>query len=198
MHKKITTACSIIGLLGFSNVLFAGSMGSLTMMPAMGTFMGLGGNYNSVKLDQYLNPLIGTSNVYSGTTLYAYGTAQGPANPLHLTQSTFAPEAQIGYFDHFSAVSDLLWGVKFQYQYLALTATDSNLVAPQFGSQTLTSSASSGLTFTGRATIGSTQTSINHELDLLPFIGKSFRRSYTYLGVGPSLFETGSNIYNVT
>jgi hypothetical protein len=70
---------------------------------------------------------VGISNVYNGTTLVAYGHAEGPANPFHDTQSTLAPEAQVGYFGRF-ADSSWLWGVKFQYKYLGITSTDRDLL----------------------------------------------------------------------
>jgi hypothetical protein len=165
-------------------------------VPKSGIFIGFGGSYNSVKLDQNVN-LIGTSNVYSGNTLVAYGQAQGPANPFHDTQSTFAPQGQIGYFRNFTD-SNWLWGVKLLYQYLNVTATDQDIVAPQVGILTLTGSAPVDTTFTGHAIIQSAQTRVTHELLLIPFIGCTIKNSYLYLGIGPSLFDTQSKFYNVT
>ncbi|QIN31737.1 hypothetical protein [Legionella longbeachae] len=181
----------------YSNLIFAGTVGSISqseMLPSF-LFIGLGGSYNSVKLDQYLDPLIGTTDIYSGTTLVASGSANGPATPFHDTQTTFAPEAQIGYARFFSN-TDWLWGTKFSYRYLSITATDANIVAPQVDS--VTSVDGTTIDFTGRATIDSVQTQVNHELDLIPFIGHSFKKSYAYLGIGPSLFGTRTNIYNIT
>jgi hypothetical protein len=180
-----------------SNILLAGDMGSNSAISKAAIFIGLGGSYNSVKLDQYLNPLIGTSNVYNTSgVLLSYGTAAGPANPFHNTQSTFAPEVQAGYFKYFSNHSTLLWGVKFQYQYPGITLTDNDIVAPQFG--TLTSTGGSITAFTGRALIGSAQATINHELLLIPFVGKSFQKTTAYLGVGPALFGTKTSLDNIT
>ncbi len=184
-------------LLLCSGLTFAGSMGPVSQPndPASAFFVGIGGSYNSVKLDQYLDPLIGTTDIYNGATLVATGTADGPALPFHNTQSTFAPEVQLGYFSHFSA-QEWLWGAKFSYKYVSLTATDSDIVSPQFG--TLTAVTGEGIGFTGRATIAAVQTQVRHELDLIPFIGHSFKNSHFYLGIGPSIFDTQTNIDNVT
>jgi opacity protein-like surface antigen len=40
------------------------------------------------------------------------------------------------------------------------------------------------------------QTSVNHEFDMLAFIGHSFGNSNVYLGAGPAVFGTESRIYN--
>ncbi|MFI4919097.1 MAG: hypothetical protein ACHP65_06040 [Legionellales bacterium] len=191
----IKTKLHALPLLLCSGLTFAGAMGPVSEGPSSGVFVGLGGSYNSVKLDQYLDPLIGTTNIYNGATLVASGTANGPAIPFHMTQSTFAPEAQLGYFKHFSGM-DWLWGAKFAYKYVAITATDSDLVSPQLG--TLTPVTAQGIGFTGRATIESVQTQVSHELDLIPFIGHSFKNSHIYLGVGPSVFDTQTHLDNVT
>ena len=54
--KKIKNLTAF-GLLNISSSVFAGSMGPAVTAPETGLFVGLGGSYNSVKLDQSLNPL---------------------------------------------------------------------------------------------------------------------------------------------
>lgn len=164
--------------------------------PHPGFFVGLGGSYNSVKFDQKVFAS-GVSNVYSGSTLVASGQAGGPANPFHSTQSTFAPVAQLGYMRNLPC-SNWLWGTKFSYKYLGINFTEQNINSPQYGSFTNTSAAPVDTTFTGHVIIGSAQTAVNHELALIPFVGRSFDRSYIYLGAGPVVFGTQSNIYQVT
>jgi hypothetical protein len=194
--KQIKTLAAF-SLLNICNPVFAGSMGPTVTTPQTGLFLGLGGSYNSVKVDQYLNPLIGISNIYDGATLVASGSAGGPAVPFHNTQTTFAPEAQVGYSRYFSENDDKLWGLKLQYRYLGITSTDSDIIAPQAG--TLTTIAPATNTFTGRATIQSAQVQIEHELDLIPFIGAAFsNKGQAYIGIGPSAFATKSSIYNVS
>lgn len=185
--------------LSFSPALFAGTMNTAvtpiaSMMPDSGLFVGLGGSANSVNLSQNVN-LVGLSNVYITGILVANGEAQGPAVPFRETDTTFAPQAQLGYFHHF-ANSDYLWGVKFLYQYVNLTLTDQDVVSPQSG--VLTATPATPDTFTGHAIIQSAQASLNHEFILTPFLGRSFKQSYVYLGVGPSLFSTKSRFYDVT
>ena len=48
---------------------------------------------------------------------------------------------------------------------------------------------------TGNYTIQSAQTAVNHEVDLLAFLGQSFKKGFIYLGVGPTLFETHTTLY---
>jgi len=194
-QAKILTAC---GLLNICSAGFAGTMGPAVTTPETGLFLGLGGSYNSVKLDQYLNPVIGTSNIFNAAgTLVASGSAGGPAVPFHNTQTTFAPEAQVGYSRYFSDNPDKLWGIKLQYRYLGITSTDQDIIAPQQGSFTTISPSTTS--FTGRATIQSAQVQIEHELDLIPFIGAAFSdKTQAYIGIGPSAFATKSSFYNVS
>ncbi|NCT56318.1 MAG: hypothetical protein GW760_01195 [Legionella sp.] len=194
---KLLAMCSLVNL---CNPAFAGSMGSADDKPSTGLFLGLGGSYNSVKLDQYLNPVIGTANIYDDTgVLIASGSADGPASPFHNTQTTFAPEAQVGYSRYFSGTDDKLWGIKLQYRYLGITATQQNISIPQRGSYTTTVEAPANTTFTGRATIQSAQVQMEHELDLIPFIGAAFsHKGQAYLGIGPSVFSTKTSLYNVS
>ncbi len=190
--------CTALCLLIFPNLAFAADLG-LPAAPDMangGFFFGLGGSAGSVAFDQHLYAA-GVSNVYSGATLVAYGEAGGPADPFHDNQFTLAPQAQVGYLSHFSG-SNWLWGVKFLYQYFGTTATDQNVVSPQSGSFTNTGSAPADTSFTGNVVIRSSQTSIDHELALMPFIGHSFMNGFAYLGAGPVLFGTQSKLYGAT
>lgn len=196
-NLKILAAC---GLVNLCNPAFAGSMGPVDTKPSTGLFLGLGGSYNSVKLDQDLNPLIGTTQVFDETgALISSGSAGGPAIPFHNTQTTFAPEAQVGYSRYFSESNNKLWGIKLQYRYLGITATDQDIIAPQQGSFTQTGAAPANTAFTGRSTIQSAQVQMEHELDLIPLIGAAFsQKGQAYFGVGPSVFSTKTSLYNVS
>ena len=196
-HIKTLAAFS---LLNIGNPVFAGDMGPTVTTPAAGFFLGLGGSYNSVKLDQYLNPVIGTSNVFNAAgTLLASGSAGGPAVPFHNTQTTFAPEAQVGYSRYFSDSDEKLWGIKFQYRYLGITSSDQDMLIPQAGTFTDTDAVPANTAFTGRAAIQSAQVQIEHELDLIPFFGAAFSdKSQAYIGIGPSAFSTKTSAYNVS
>lgn len=61
-----------------------------------GIFVGLGGSFNSVKVDNEVSAL-GVSQVTSGGVLVGVGTAGGPAAPFADTTTTFAPTMQIGH-----------------------------------------------------------------------------------------------------
>ncbi|NNM58711.1 MAG: hypothetical protein HKM04_02745 [Legionellales bacterium] len=161
-----------------------------SLVPDAGLFVGLGGSYNSVYLNQSIEAS-GVSSIFIDSILAGNGEAGGTASPFKDTDSTFAPQAQIGYFRHFSD-TDYLWGFKYFYQYLGTTISNDSFSVPQSGAYTSFISAD---TFTGNVVITSAQTSINHEMALMPFIGRSFKKSYVYLGVGPALFETETNIY---
>lgn len=80
-----------------------------------GWFAGVGGSYNSVKVDSTVSG-IGRTQIYSGSTLVAIGTAGGPAAPFEDTETTFAPLVQLGYFQNVEG-SDWLWGTKLSYKY---------------------------------------------------------------------------------
>jgi hypothetical protein len=193
MIKKLSVYT--LSLLTCSNLTFAAEVHSTfaSDMSKTGLFVKLGESYNPVKFDQYLKAN-GISNVFNRSTLVAFGASGGPANPYHATQSTFSPETQMGYFKHFTK-SDKLWGVKFLSNYLGIISTDKDLDSLQMDSRTNTAATpSSKASFASNVT----QTSINHELALLAFVGHSFTKSHVYLGAGPSLFGSQSHFYDVT
>ena len=161
-------------------------------VPKSAFFMGLGGSYNSANFGTQNVFAQGDSAIFLDDVLVAVGSAGGPANPLMDTQSTLAPVAQLGYFQHF-ANSKWLWGAKFSYSYLDATSAKDNVVVPQVGSFT----SSTPDTFTGNVVIGSYRASINHQMALMPFIGHSFEKSFIYLGAGLSLSQAQTKLANV-
>ena len=171
---------------------FAGGMGA-TESDVMrdGLFLGLGVDYNSINITQK-SWGEGISNIQTSTGGNSNGIAQGTGAPFHNTNNTFSPEIQAGYFKHFTG-SQNLYGVKFSYQYLGETATNSNLYIPQLGVMTSSTGATSPLF--GYVNADSVQVTANHELTLLAFIGRSFENKYVYLGAGPSLFNLKSKNY---
>lgn len=170
---------------------FAGSMGAIKSdVMHDGIFLGLGANYNSINITQNSWGL-GISNIQT-TTSSSRGTAQGNGAPFHNTTNTFAPDFQAGYFKHIKN-SDNLYGLKFSYQYLGSTATNSNLYIPQLGESVSNNGVISSLF--GYVNGDSIQVTTNHELTLLAFMGRSFGNKYVYLGAGPSLFNLQSKNY---
>jgi hypothetical protein len=193
MLKK-SVVCAALCLLTFSTSAAAADLRPPPLAPSAPRgffFIGLGGSYNSLKSDQELYSA-GVSNVYAGDgTLVAFGQAGGPANPFSDTKSTFAPEAQAGFFSPFGN-STWLWGAKFRYKYLGTTSTSSLVDAPQTGSFTNTVAAPANTSFTGNVVIQQSQMRVDHELVFFGFLGQSFGNTSVYLGAGPALFGTKS------
>jgi hypothetical protein len=136
-----------------------------------------------------------TSQFYSGSTLAASGEAGGPPVAFHDTESNLAPEGQLGYFSRFKD-SPWLWGAKFSYSYLATDLATKGDILPQSGTFTTTGADPTTTPFTGNVVLGSSETSIDQQMALMPFIGRSFKNSTVYLGAGPALFKTQSHIHN--
>ena len=153
----------------------------------------LGGSYDAVKVDQDLGGNA-TSQVYSDSTLAAFGEA-GPAASFHDTNSTLAPEGQLGYFSRFND-SLWLWGAKFSYAYLGTDLATDRDILPRKGSFTTTGTGGPTTPFKGNVVVGSSQTSIDQQMAFMPFVGRAFKNSYVYIGGGPALFDTHSRIAN--
>lgn len=186
-----------ICLLAGATSAFAGGLGSppRSLVPQEGFFVGAGGSFNWARIDQSLKGVSGTSDVFIDSVLVASGQAGGPAADFNRDDSAFAPDVQTGYFERFAA-SPWLAGLKFTYKYLHLTSDDRNIVIPHAGSFTTKVGTPTTVPFTGDVPIKNSQIRIDHELLLLPFIGRSFGNSFVYLGGGPALFGTHSKIVN--
>ncbi len=170
----------------------AGVASPASIVPASAFFVGLGGSYNSTSFGTQDVFAVGTSNVFQNGVLVATGSAAGPGPVLLGTETKFAPSIQGGYFQKFSG-SDWLWGFKFSYSNTAASSTARNVLLPQAGSNT---TVPGGVTtpFTGTAVARSYQTTLEHQIALTPFIGHSFENSFVYLGAGPTLSRTRTNV----
>jgi len=190
--NKFIQICMVSCLMHASTMVFAGSMRSEIPQQA-GFFLGLGGSYNSVKFKQDYSAK-GIADVIddSNGAIVATGEAGGPAAPFSKTQTTFAPEVQAGYYSYCRGTCNF-WGIKYLYQYLDITSIDKLIDTPQAGF--LDPVGGTPLRFTGNVITESAQTRINHEMALLAFIGHSLGKSKIYLGIGPSVFRTKSNIF---
>ena len=175
--KLIGIGIVSLSLLGFSS--FASTGASLEKT---GLFIGLGGSYNLVRINSNLE---GTMNVTQGVP--PRGLFSGSTGPYHKTKETFAPEAQIGYFRHFTN-SNWLWGVKALYQYVGTNITINGTASPAGTYINLTNT--DVVTTVDKISMGSLQLKINDEFVLPLFLGRSFKQSFLYVGVGPSLFKT--------
>jgi hypothetical protein len=173
-----------------ARVVQVGSPGS--DVPGAAFFIGLGGSYNASNFGTQDVFAVGTSNVFRNGLLSSSGSASGPASIFINSESAFAFSAQGGYFQKFSG-SNWLWGAKFAYRDLEATSAVRNALLPQTGSFTTTGSVTP-VPFTGNAVVGSYQTNITHQIDFIPFIGRSFEKSFIYIGVGPTLSRMKTNL----
>jgi opacity protein-like surface antigen len=167
-----------------------GTTGSL--VPRSGFFAGIGGGYQSVKFGTQDLYAIGTSEVTQAGVVVATGVAAGPASVRMPDESTAVPTVQGGYFRHFDD-SDWLWGVKAGYTYVDTTATLDNVVMPQTGSFTILAT-NTTTPFVGNAIARSYRTTAEHQIALVPFLGRSFERSFVYAGGGATWTRTKTNI----
>ncbi|KTD10824.1 hypothetical protein Lgra_1790 [Legionella gratiana] len=192
MNKRFYVGLSA---LAFSSTVFSGSMGSISSLKDKGFFVGIGGSYSSVNLEKQTLWGKGVNSAYLGPILTSTGSASGYSDPFYQNENLFSPQGQVGYFQHFTA-SPNFWGIKFIYDYLNAHFSDNNMTIAQAGSNY---NVITGVTtdFTGNYLVDSVQTSVNHELLLLAFIGHSFQNINIYLGGGPVVFGMQSNIYNL-
>jgi hypothetical protein len=162
-----------------------------SMVPESAFFVGLGGSYNSTDFGTQDVYAVGTSSVFQNGALFSTGSAAGPGTVQMGSETKFAPTVQGGYFRKFSG-SDWLWGFKFAYSNLAASSTVGNVLLPQAGSNTTVAGVTTP--FTGTAVARTYQTTIDHQIALVPFIGHSFEKSFVYLGAGPTLSHTRTNV----
>ena len=139
-------------------------------MSRTGFFAGIGGSYNSVTLNQNMY-VAGTSSIDINGVNVANGDAAGPTTPFNNTNQTFAPAVDVGYCVD-SPYENWLCGGKFSYKYLDMNFEQRNVESPQDGTLTPTNANIPGNTFVGVAFVQSTQTMVNHELTLMPLIGR--------------------------
>ncbi len=168
------------------------AMSTGSTMPNSAFFLGLGASANWTNFGHQHVYAIGTSNVYTDGVLSASGSAQGPTNIFMDSRFAFAPSFQAGYFQRFGA-SDWLWGAKLSYNYLGATSTNNNSIIPQFGTYT-TILNPTPVPFSGPAYVRAAQTSLLQEIDLTPFLGRSFGQSFVYAGGGPTLSQTRTRL----
>ena len=200
--KKIILGGILMGL-AVTNAFSGGMMraGSAiapdkSIVPQSAFFGGLGGGWSSGSF--------GNQEVYGKGTSYSPSTKTDP-NPqvgsaagstgLDLdTQSALAPVIQAGYFQHVFG-SQWMGGGKFSYSYLDIGSAKSDLQIPQAGGFTQSGNYTP---FTGNYLVQSYRQTINQQLSLIPFVGRSFDRSYVYLGVGPTTVQTKTLIEDIT
>ncbi len=135
----------------------------------------------------------GISNIFNMGVPLGSGTADGPpVTPTLQAKADVIPLAQLGYFRHFGE-SDWLWGVKYSYSYMGATLAEHGLIVPQVG----TSSIPGVPSFEGFSVTRSYEVFADHQMNLVPFVGRSFNNSFVYAGAGPSLSHVGARLNDV-
>ena len=165
------TLCSLV----LSYSAFAGSMGELSSLPDHLYYIGLGGNYNSSSLENQTIYGKGVNSAYTGAILTSSGSATGTSSPFYQTENRFSPHVQAGYLKYLNH-DQTFWGGKFSYDYLNTHLSNNNMTIPQVGSNYKYATQET-VYFTGNYLVESVQTSINHELMLLAYIGHSFQNT---------------------
>ncbi|CAM4435405.1 MAG: hypothetical protein LEGION0403_FIIPPAGN_02227 [Legionella sp.] len=182
--KQLKLCLFVWGLM--NSLAFAGTLGEVSSASAnqTGIFIGLGGSYNFVRLNSNLS---GTLNVTGGFP--PLGVFAGGRESFHNSADDFSLEAQAGYFKHFPG-SEWLWGLEFFYQY-----TNLKIRSPAFvRAIDLTDPA---VSTTDTMSLAAIEAKVNDTLMLPAFIGRSYKNSFIYVGIGPSLFNTQQKITEI-
>lgn len=187
MFSKLTN--TILSLSIFGTSAFAGTMGAAPN--PQGFFIGAGGNYNSLRIDQASWGL-GISSLYVDGVYNSTGIAQGNAAPFNNTSQNLSPEIQAGYLRNYN--DSVYHGIKFTYQYLGAVVTNRDVYLPQTGVQTSSTGTTSPMF--GYAIADSVEVTVNHEMNLFALVGKQFGNKSLYIGAGPSLISLQSQNYN--
>ena len=181
--------CVTIGLL---STLVLADTSSTSGIPQEAFFVGIGGSQNKLNFNNQQTWGMGTT--YS-TNPPLSGDAQGGTGVNLSAQNKTSPTIQLGYFSRLKD-SDFLWGAKFSYSYLGATSQVTNQLIPQIGGFINTSG--NYETFTGNYVVRSYQQTVKNQLTFIPFIGRSYSKSYLYAGAGPSASQIKTNISGVT
>jgi len=166
-----------------------------SIVPQSAFFGGLGGGW--------ISGSFGNQNLYGKGTSYSppygvntaqVGSAAGSTGLDLDSKSALGPIIQAGYFQHFSG-NQWMGGGKLSYSYFGIGSSNSQQQIPQAGGFT-----ENGVytPFTGNYLIQSYRQTINQQISLIPLIGRSFERSYLYLGLGPTTVQTKTLIQNIT
>lgn len=161
-------------------------------LPDSAFHVGLGGSASSVSFKNQNIWALGISDVYNTSSgqLISSGSAGGPSVIANLdTANQLAPSVQAGFFKKIAG-STYLWGAKLGYSYNDTSSTSSAFLVPQYG-------AFGSTPFTGNALIRSYQSNLKQQFNILPYVGKSFDRSYVYAGAGATYSQINSQVNGV-
>ena len=163
-----------------------------SLVPQSAFFVGLGGGWDAANFRN--------QNVYGKGTSFTpptgghitpqIGSAAGSTGLDLDTQTALAPTVQAGYFQHFSG-TPWMWGSKVSYGYLDIGSARNGLLIPQSGGFTQDGQFTP---FVGNYLVQSYRQTLNQQISFVPFLGRSFERSYLYLGAGPTVAQTKTQL----
>lgn len=168
-------------------------------IPSSGFYLGIGGSMNVTNfgnLSSYSQGVSQSTNIdpnasgYGGIT---YGNASGSTSSSIPTSNGLSPSVQAGYYQKFTKKSNWLWGAKFGYNYINSDSQSSRVLVPQSGPYY----GQNNGTLTGNVVIGSVGSKLTNQFALTPFIGRSYKRGYFYIGGGPTVSQlkiTNTNV----
>jgi hypothetical protein len=167
-----------------------------SLVPQSAFFVGVGGGWDAANFGNQKVFGQGTSFTppTGGAITPQIGSAAGSTGLDLDTQTALAPAVQAGYFQHFSG-TPWMWGGKFFYSYLNLGSARNGLLIPQSGGFTQDGAFTP---FVGNYLVQSYRQTLNQQISFVPFLGRSFERSYLYLGAGPTVAQTKTSIENIT
>lgn len=163
-----------------------------SLVPQSAFFVGLGGGLDSANF--------GNQNVFGKGTSFTpptgghvtpqIGSAQGSTGLDLDTHTALAPTIQAGYFQHFFG-TPWMWGGKLTYSYLDIGSAKNDLLIPQSGGFTQDGAFTP---FVGNYLVQSYRQTLNQQVSFVPFLGRSFDRSYLYLGAGPTVAKVSPDL----
>jgi len=180
------------------------SIGDQVCVPRSACYIGLGGRLNSINFGTQDVIAIGQSTITMTDStgnpyVAAEGYAQGPddangGTPIYMDSVlTFSPSVELGYFQHFAGSSSRLWGIKFTNDYFGATSNIRDIRLPQVGEFNKRDPIEDPnapfvtIEFTGNAVAVSAKTRMIDQISLRPYLGRSFRRGFVYVGGGPTV-----------
>lgn len=199
MARKLLTTISLtlIGAQAFAADLAPTqkSEHAISTVPRSAISFGVGGNLNYSVYDYQYIYAVGNGTFFDqrGDSL-ATGYAQGPLKLGMSSQVRVAPTAQVKYFRYIDD-SNWLYGANYSYSFLQSRSTVQNAIIPQWGESYLRNGAA--IQAVGNAYARSYQASLNHQMQLTPFVGYGFSKGFLYVGAGPSLSQVQTNILDL-
>lgn len=145
-----------------------------------GFFLGVGAGFQPIKVDSKLSGQLSSLSGFPPTDTLNL-ISQSP----EISQYSISEEVHVGYFKHLPC-SEWLWGVKLAYQYLQNNSSDKTLYLDFDNAAN-----------THNQVVADLETDIDHVFSGLVFFGRSYSHGFTYLGIGPVLFDANNTINNL-